>query len=120
MEIPDRRWGEPSSELTIDFDQFHDVFTHDLSPEKTALYAHSQRPVAGAAFAEKSGAPAWKDLPSWAAIGTADKAIGADQVTMMAERAGATITNIDASHVVMISQPDAVTEVIVAARDAVS
>jgi hypothetical protein len=39
---------------------------------------------------------------------------------MMAERAGAKITNIDASHVVMISQPDAVTEVILTARDAVS
>jgi pimeloyl-ACP methyl ester carboxylesterase len=116
---PTNDGGEPAVELTIDIDQFHDVFTHDLSAEKTALYGNSQRPVAAAAFAEKSGHPAWKDLPSWAAIGTADKAIGADQVTMMAERANATITNIDASHVVMISQPDAVTEVILAARKSV-
>jgi pimeloyl-ACP methyl ester carboxylesterase len=79
----------------------------------------SQRPVAEGAFAEKNAHPAWKDLPAWAAVGAADKAIGADLVKSMAQRAGATITEIDGgSHVVMISQPDAVTEVILAALKA--
>jgi pimeloyl-ACP methyl ester carboxylesterase len=63
---------------------------------------------------------AWKDLPTWAAVGTGDKAAGADIVRSMAERAGATITEIDGSHVIMISQPDAVTEVILAALTSVT
>jgi pimeloyl-ACP methyl ester carboxylesterase len=79
------------------------------------------RPVAEAAFAEKNAHPAWKDLPAWAAVGKKDKAIGADLVSSMAQRAGATITDIEGgSHVVMISQPDAVTKVILAAVEAVS
>ncbi len=96
------------------------MFTADLPQAQSDVLARSQRPIAESTFGEVGAHPAWKDLPSWAAVGTADKAIGADQVTMMAERAGATITNIDASHVVMISQPDAVTEVILAAHKAVS
>jgi pimeloyl-ACP methyl ester carboxylesterase len=61
-----------------------------------------------------------KDLPVWAAVGTGDKAAGADVVLSMAQRAGATITEIEGSHVIMISQPDAVTEIILAALTAVT
>jgi pimeloyl-ACP methyl ester carboxylesterase len=80
----------------------------------------SQRPIAASDFAEETGHPAWKNLPSWAAVGTADKAAGSDVVRSMAQRAGARITEIDGSHVIMISQPDAVTEVILTALSAVS
>jgi pimeloyl-ACP methyl ester carboxylesterase len=58
--------------------------------------------------------------PSWTAVGTADKAAGADVVRSMAQRAGAKITEIEGSHVIMISQPDAVTEVILTALKSVS
>jgi hypothetical protein len=37
----------------------------------------------------------------------------------MAQRAGADITNIDGSHVIMISQPEAVTDVITNALNSV-
>ncbi|WP_405582995.1 alpha/beta fold hydrolase [Streptomyces sp. NBC_01190] len=80
----------------------------------------SQRPIAAAAFAEKGGPAAWKNLPVWAAVGTGDKAAGADVVRSMAERAGADITDIDGSHVIMISEPDAVTQVILTALDSAS
>ena len=63
------------------------------SPTVLAL---SQRPIAAAAFGEKTGHPAWKDLPSWAAVGTEDKAAGSDLVRSMAQRANATITEITA------------------------
>ena len=75
----------------------------------------SQRPVAASAFGDKTGHPAWKDLPSWSVVATADKAAGSDVVRSMAQRAGATITELDGSHVIMISQPDAVTDVILTA-----
>jgi hypothetical protein len=53
-------------------------------------------------------------------VATADKAAGTDLVRSMARRAGAEITEIESSHVVMISQPEAVTEVIVKAARAVA
>ena len=59
--------------------------------------AATQRPIAAAAFGEKSGAPAWRRLPSWAVVATDDKAAGADIVRTMAERAGAEIVEIQGS-----------------------
>jgi pimeloyl-ACP methyl ester carboxylesterase len=79
------------------------------------VMAATQRPVAELAFSEPSGEPAWKNLPSWAVVSTGDKAAGADVVRSMAERAGATITEVEGSHVIMISQPQVVTDAILTA-----
>ena len=81
--------------------------------------AATQRPVAESAFSTPSGVPAWKRLPSWAVVPTGDKAAGADVVRSMAERAGATITEVEGSHVIMMSQPQAVADAILAAVAAV-
>jgi pimeloyl-ACP methyl ester carboxylesterase len=111
--------GKQAVEFSIDPAGFRDAFAADLPAYVTAVMAATQRPVAELAFTEPNGAPAWKDLPSWAVVGTADKAAGTDVTRAMAERAGATITEIDASHVVMVSQPQAVTDVILGAVAAV-
>jgi pimeloyl-ACP methyl ester carboxylesterase len=107
--------GESIGELSIDVEQFRDAFAADLPAEVAAVMARSQRPVSVLAFGEKTGPPAWKKLPSWAVVATQDKAAGADVVRDMARRAGAQITEVAASHVPMMSQPDVVTEVILAA-----
>jgi pimeloyl-ACP methyl ester carboxylesterase len=112
--------GEQAVEFTIDPAGFREAFAADLPPEQTAVMAATQRPVAALAFSEPNGPPAWKRLPSWAVVATADKAAGTDLVRSMAERAGATITEVDASHVVMVSQPQAVTDVILQAVAAVA
>jgi hypothetical protein len=52
-------------------------------------------------------------------VATGDTAVGADVVRSMAQRAGATITEIEGSHVIMISQAQAVTDVILNALAAV-
>lgn len=109
--------GEQAVELAIDPAKFRAAFAADLPAEETAVMAATQRPVAQTAFAEPAGAPAWKDKPSWAVIATGDKAAGTDLTRSMAERAGAKITEVDASHVVMVSQPQAVTDVILEAVD---
>ncbi len=82
--------------------------------------AVSQRPAADVGFGEPTTNPAWKTLPSWAVVATADNAIGPTGASFMAGRSGAQITEVDASHVVMISQPQAVADVILAAVAAVS
>ncbi len=104
--------GGSATEFSIDPAKTRDAFAGDLSEEAAALIAATQRPAAEAAFSEPTGQPAWKRLPSWAVVATGDKAAGADVVRSMAERAGAKITELEGSHVIMISQPQAVTDVI--------
>ena len=115
MHYPSGDGGESAVEFAIDPAKFHDAFAADLPAEQTAVLAATQRPVAEAAFSEPSGPPAWKRMPSWAAVASSDTAAGADVIRSMAERAGATITELEGSHVIMISQPQAVTDVILEA-----
>jgi pimeloyl-ACP methyl ester carboxylesterase len=112
--------GGEAVEFAIKPESFHDAFAADLPAEETAVLAATQRPVAETAFSELTGKPAWKDRPSWAVVATGDKAAGTDVVRSMAERAGATITEVEGSHVIMISQPEAVTDVILDAVSAVT
>ena len=115
LHYPAADGGEPAVEFAIDREKFHDAFAADLPEEEAALMAATQRPIAELGFSDPAGSPAWKHLPSWAVIATADKAAGTDVTRSMAERADATITEVDSSHVVMVSQPDAVAEVILQA-----
>jgi pimeloyl-ACP methyl ester carboxylesterase len=107
--------GGAGTEFLVDPAKFRDAFAADLPPAQAAVMAATQRPVADGAFADPAGAPAWRDLPSWAVVATGDRAAGADLVRSMARRAGARITEIEGSHVIMVSQPQRVTEVILAA-----
>jgi pimeloyl-ACP methyl ester carboxylesterase len=118
-EYPTGAGGETAPEFLVDPARFREVFAADLPAEQAAVLAATQRPVAAAAFSDVSGPPAWKSLPSWAVVATADKAAGSDLVRSMAQRAGAEIVEVDASHVVMVSQPQAVTELILKALHAV-
>jgi len=111
--------GDTAVEFGIDPAKFRDAFAADLPEAQTAIMAATQRPIAAAAFSDQSGPPAWKSLPSWAVVATGDKAAGADLVRSMAQRAGADIVEVEGSHVIMISQPQAVTDVIVKAAHAV-
>ena len=111
--------AEPGVELYIDQARFHEVFCADLPAEEAAIMAVSQRPGSGLGFGEPSGPVGWKTLPSWALITPNDHTIGASGLRLMAERAGAIVAEVDASHVAMISQPDAATDLIVAALGSV-
>jgi pimeloyl-ACP methyl ester carboxylesterase len=115
LQYPDGDGATTAVEFAIDPAKFHDAFAADLPSKQTAVMAATQRPVAESAFSEPSGPPAWKSSPAWAVVATGDKAAGADVVRSMAERAGATITEVEASHVVMVSQPKAVADVILTA-----
>jgi pimeloyl-ACP methyl ester carboxylesterase len=110
--------GEAAVEFTVDRGRLHEVFAADLPPRQTALMAATQRPIAELAVTEPTAAAAWKTVPSWAVIATADKAAGTDIVRSMAKRAGARITEVEGSHVPMLSHPDAVTDVILDAVEA--
>jgi pimeloyl-ACP methyl ester carboxylesterase len=110
----------PDQEFTIDPAAFHAVFCADLPAAQAAILAVSQRPLAGISFGEVTQQPAWKTHPTWAIVSPHDFVIGPAGERAMAERAGATITVVDGSHVVMLAQPQAVADVILTAVAAVA
>jgi pimeloyl-ACP methyl ester carboxylesterase len=112
--------SETAVELSIDPASFHDAFASDLPEKDAAVLCAAQRPVAAGSFDEANGPAAWKKLPSWAVVATGDKAAGADVVRSMAQRAKARIVEVEGSHVIMISQPQAVADTIMKALQAVA
>jgi len=94
--------------------KFQTQFAADLPAAEAKLMAASQRPIAEAALQEPSGPPAWKKIPSWFLFGSLDNNIPRASLSFMAKRAGGKkIIEIDgASHVVMISHPEALVKLI--------
>jgi pimeloyl-ACP methyl ester carboxylesterase len=119
LQYPTGDDAETAVEFAIDPAKFRDAFAADLPAAQTAVMAATQRPVAELAFSEPSGPPAWESRPSWSVVATGDKAAGTDLVRSMAERAEATITEAEGSHVIMVSQPQTVADVILTAAGTV-
>jgi pimeloyl-ACP methyl ester carboxylesterase len=99
---------------------FPGCFANGLPAREGAVLAVSQRPLATAALNDPSGVPAWETIPSWALIGLDDHVIPPASQTAMAKNANATITDIHAPHLSMISDPAAVRSVIEHAAQATS
>lgn len=114
---PPVRLADGGIDLSIDQAKFHAQFAHDVPAGEAALMAVAQRPITEAALTEKASEPAWKALPSYFVYGDGDRNIPAQALAFMAERAGSrrTVVVEGASHVVMISQPRTVAELIVEA-----
>jgi len=93
------------------------AFAQDLPRKTTDLMFATQRPFTEEAFGALSGTPAWVSIPSWYLVASEDRAIPPATQRFMAERAGAQTTEVSASHVPQISQPDAVTEIILQAAE---
>jgi pimeloyl-ACP methyl ester carboxylesterase len=107
---------EGGHDLYIQQDEFPHQFAADVPADDASLMAVAQRPVKDAALGEKAKVAAWKHIPSWAVYGTGDLNIPPSAMTFMANRAKSKATVIDgASHVVMISHPQEVAEVILKA-----
>jgi pimeloyl-ACP methyl ester carboxylesterase len=114
--LPD---GESAVELSIAPELYQSAFAADLPTEVTDVLAVMQRPFA-AIFDDRAQAAAWKTLPSWAVVATADNAIHPDAQRHMTGRAGAETIEVDASHSIALSQPKAVADLIRTAVDATS
>ena len=111
-------FSETGTDLYIRQDQFRDVFAADVAPDVAALMAATQRPIAASALEDVATKAAWKTIPSWTLVTRQDLAIPAESMRFMADRAGSTTVEIDASHAVTVSQPGAVADLIDAAARA--
>ena len=110
---------EGDAEAFLKPDTVHNSFAQDLPEADRRLIAAGQRPITLSANTTPSGPSAWKGVPSWAVIGTEDRVIPPDTQRSMAERAGATITEVAGSHVSMVSHPQVAIDAILAAVAAV-
>ncbi len=104
--------GGTANDLYIKQEDFQRVFAADVAPEITELMAATQRPITEDALNEPASKAAWKNIPSWNMVTTADLAIPAESMRFMGDRATSHSVEIDASHAVTVSHPDAVAELI--------
>ena len=110
---------EGDAEAFLKPDTVHRSFAQDLPEADRWLIVAGQRPITLSANTTGSMTSAWKTLPSWTVVGTEDRIIPPEAQRRMAERAGATISEVAASHVSMVSKPQATIDAILAAVAAI-
>jgi len=101
-----------------DSTKYHKGFCADLNAKEAAFMYASQVPVSAAAFTYIYRDIAWKKKPSWHIIATEDHSLTTDLQRFMAKRAGGKISEIKGSHVIFISHPEEVANIIEAAAKA--
>ena len=101
---------------------FVECFANGVNQKDAAVLAATQRPASVHQFDEdeRSGPPAWEDIPSWSLIGTLDNVIPVELQEFMSNRAGATISTVRAGHLTPITRPNDVVKLILSAVDATS
>ncbi|PWN59882.1 alpha/beta hydrolase [Chryseobacterium viscerum] len=87
-------------------------FAGDLPEKETSLMYAVQGPASVALFGAQVTNPAWKNKMNWYIVGKNDHTINPDLERLFANRMGAAITELESSHVPMLSQPEAVLRVI--------
>jgi pimeloyl-ACP methyl ester carboxylesterase len=107
-------------DLTVAIERFPAVFAADVDPLVARSLAVSQRPLSAAAFEEKATAAAWRTKPAWGIVATADHTINPDVQRFAYQRANVAALEVEASHLLMLSQPAVAAELIKKAVLAVS
>jgi pimeloyl-ACP methyl ester carboxylesterase len=111
---------ETGTDVSVDVDKFPDIFAGDVDPDLARVLAVSQRPLAAAAFSEAASVAAWKSKPAWGSVATQDRTINPEVERFGYSRAKMTTIEIESSHLVMLSHPkevsDLIREAIAAAR----
>jgi pimeloyl-ACP methyl ester carboxylesterase len=110
--------GDTGEDLYIKKDEFQKVFAADVPDDVADLMAATQRPITAAALEEPATKAAWKTIPSWNMVTTEDLAIPAESMRYMGERAKSHTVEVEASHAVTVSEPDAVADLIQQAAEA--
>lgn len=98
--------------LYLDPAKFAADFAADLPRQTAAVMAISQVFASQKAFSTPATRVAWHEKPVFAIVSTQDKALNPDLERWMYQRAGAAVTEINASHAVYMSKPQAVADVI--------
>ena len=103
---------QPDGFAFLNYATFKAGFAGDTSEAAGAFLRDSQVPIAMKALETKLTVAAWRSKPSWYLVATEDGAIAPELLRSTAERIGATTTEVAGSHVVFLTQPKAVADVI--------
>ena len=98
--------------LFLDRAKFRESFAADVASDAAAFMADAQVPWGLEALNGAVTEPAWRSKPSWYLVATNDKMIPPDAQRAMSKRTGATVVEINGSHAVYVSQPQAVAHLI--------
>jgi pimeloyl-ACP methyl ester carboxylesterase len=96
----------------INPDMFHDRFAQDVKQPEADIMVVAQKPFNASIFGEKSGPPAWKQLPTWYQISESDLMIPPAAQHDFAKQMNATTISINASHASYVSHPDEIAKLI--------
>ena len=91
---------------------FHGAFIQDANATEAEILAAVQKPAHQSLFTEKSGPPAWKQLPTWFEVSESDHIIPPDAQHKFAERMNATTISLNSSHASLVTHPKEVAELI--------
>jgi pimeloyl-ACP methyl ester carboxylesterase len=94
---------------------FLKYFANGVAPERArALYAE-QQPAAATLFGGRTTAAAWRSKPSWYAVSKQDETISPELERFLAKRMNATTVELDAGHLSLVSHPQEIADLILAA-----
>ncbi|PJI91129.1 alpha/beta fold hydrolase [Luteimicrobium subarcticum] len=106
--------AEDGTDLFVSPAAYGAVVAAGLPDQVTQGLALSQRPLAANVLGELAPAAAWRSLPSWGVVPTADRLVPPDLVRSGLARAGARkVVELDAPHLVVLTHPDDVADVVV-------
>ena len=91
---------------------FHDWFAQDVNPARANVMAVVQKPFNLSIFTEKSGPPAWKQVPTWYQVSENDRMIPPAVEHMFAKQMNATTISLPASHASLESHPNEIAQLI--------
>ena len=98
--------------LFLDRSKFQASFAADVEGSAAKFMADSQVPWGLDALSGAITQPAWRSKPSWYLVATNDRMIPPDAQRAMSKRAGSTVVEVEGSHAVYVSQPQAVASLI--------
>lgn len=101
-----------SGYLTLSKDGVVKAFATDLSPKEQDLVYAVQPPAFQKVFSGVGVNAAWRTKPSWYVVASEDNTINPELEKRMAKRANAKTTILKSCHVVMLSKPNEVLDVI--------
>jgi pimeloyl-ACP methyl ester carboxylesterase len=93
-------------------DDFVNHFAVGVDPVKARVMFAAQQGLSMSTFEDVMGTPAWKSLPNWYLVAANDEAIPADAERQFADRMGATVVEVPAGHLAMVSHPEEVAQLI--------
>jgi pimeloyl-ACP methyl ester carboxylesterase len=96
---------------------FPKAFAQDIDVAQAKVLAAVQKPFSQSILAEKSGPPAWKQLPTWYQVSENDHAIPPDVELMFAKQINATTISLSSSHASPLSHPNEVAKLILDAAN---